>query len=169
MCFLVSYYCQRIETLQKEIEGTNTNPHKTESALHDATQSFFTADIISGASESELTGNDYNYFLGLVDNCYEIAFRSHFCKWQHADVPLLDNTTHDVRLHMFESKFPITATKLNSISMTQENKRNSQLNVPHILEKWRITFNSFLALSRVRNPYKLTWWASITDSLASAS
>eukprot|EP00978_Attheya_sp_CCMP212_P029312 scaffold103701_cov32-Attheya_sp.AAC.1 len=132
---LVSYYQQRIETLQSTIEGTSSKLHSTESALKDASQLLITADIISGAAESELSGVEYNHFLGVVDNFYEMAFRCHFCKWQHADVPLLDNTTHDILMQMFESKFPVTAACLNSISLTRKNKLRTHLNLPHVLEK----------------------------------
>jgi hypothetical protein len=46
--------------------------------LHEASQSLITSDIISALAESELVGPEYDSFLDLVDNIYEMAVRSHF-------------------------------------------------------------------------------------------
>eukprot|EP00978_Attheya_sp_CCMP212_P043181 scaffold277512_cov37-Attheya_sp.AAC.1 len=166
---LVSYYRQKNETLQTEYSLLNLKLCHTESSLNEASQTLLTTDIISGLAESELSGTKYNSFLGVVDNCYEMAVRSHFCQWQNADVPLISDSTHAYfLLKTFESRFPITASSLHAIALTKTNKAPAQLNLHHVTEKRRIAFHSFLALSRVRNPYMLTWWA-ITDSLACAS
>jgi hypothetical protein len=165
---LVSYYRQKIETLQTQNLLLNSKLDRTEERLNDLSQSLVTPAIVSSLAESELFGPDYDSFLGMVDNCYEMAIRSHFCMWQNADVPLLPESTHSYLMKTFESQFPITAGSLQAMALTKINKEPANNMTSNVSQKRRIAFHSFLALSRVRNPYKLTWWA-ITDSLASAS
>jgi hypothetical protein len=107
---LLSYYHQKIETLQDQYSLLKSKLSHTKSTLNYASQSLLTTDVITGLMESELSGPDYNLFLGSVDHYYEMAVRSHFCQWQNADVPLIADSTHAFLLKAFESRFPLTAS-----------------------------------------------------------
>jgi hypothetical protein len=153
---LVSYYRQKIETLQDQNLLLNLKLTRSEARLHEASQSLITSDVISSLAESELVGPEYDSFLALVDNIYEMAVRSHFFRWQNADVPLIPESTHDFLFKTFETRFPLTKACLQAMALTKINKEPAQINLNHVTEKRRVAFHSFLALSRVRNPYILT-------------